>query len=56
MKEFKVPKHLEAEFKSFLDIAQFNFPADSDPLLAEGERKILRYVRTYLGDDLSTRE
>jgi len=53
MKEFKVPKHLMDAFKSFLDVAQFNFPETNDPELMPEEKAVLKLVRSYLGNDIS---
>jgi hypothetical protein len=55
MKEFKVPKHLNAAFRCFLDSAQFNFPETNDPELLSEEKAVLKLVRSYLGNTISTK-
>jgi hypothetical protein len=45
-KILKVPKHLEEEFKRFLDLAQCNLGvADED--LTSKERAVVKFVRKY---------
>jgi len=55
MKDFKIPAHLEEAFKNFLDVAQFNMADSDDPGLSDEEQKVLKYVRKWLGKELSKR-
>jgi hypothetical protein len=54
MKELKIPAKLQESFKIFLDVAQYNMPDSNDPSLSDGEQKVLKLVRKYLGKELST--